>query len=93
MQKFFVNQKIYYEVTLTAANAGVSKFDRVIAFTKHEIVDNYAVKFSIHNDTIHILDKDMSIQVIDSWSVSIRPCEWDSICLLNMRLCLFHQQF
>jgi len=24
-------------------------------------MDNYAIKFSIHNDTIHILDKDMSI--------------------------------
>lgn len=79
VKPFFVNQKIYYEVTFTAANAKVSKFDRVIAFTKHEITDNYAVKFSIHNDTIHILDKDMTIQIIDSWSVSIRPCEWDNL--------------
>ena len=76
---FFVNQKIYYEVTFTAANANASKFDRVIAFTQHEIVDNYAVKFSIHNDMIRILDKDMSILVIDSYEVSIRPCEWDNL--------------
>lgn len=76
---FFVNQKIYYEVTFTAANANASKFDRVIAFTQHEIVDNYAVKFSIHNDMIRILDKDMSILVIDGYEVSIRPCEWDNL--------------
>lgn len=82
MQKvkpFFSNQKIYYEVTFTAANANASKFDRVIAFTQHEIVDNYAVKFSIHNDMIRILDKDMSVLVIDGYEVSIRPCEWDNL--------------
>ena len=78
VKPFFVNQKIYYEVTFTAANANASKFDRVIAFTQHEIVDNYAVKFSIHNDMIRILDKDMSILVIDGYEVSIRPCEWDN---------------
>ena len=79
VKPFFVNQKIYYEVTFTAANANASKFDRVIAFTQHDIVDNYAVKFSIRNDTIRILDKDMSILVIDGYEVSIRPCEWDNL--------------
>lgn len=79
IKPFFVNQKTYYEVTFTTANANTSKFDRVIAFTQHEIIDNYAVKFSMHNDTIHILDKDMSILVIDGYEVSIRPCEWDNL--------------
>lgn len=79
VKPFFVKQQIYYEVTFTAANANASKFDRVIAFTRHEIVDNYAVKFSIHNDMIRILDKDMSILVIDGYEVSIRPCEWDNL--------------
>lgn len=79
VKPFFVNQKIYYEITFTAANANASKFDRVIAFTQHEIVDNYAVKFSIYNDVIRILDKDMSILVIDGYEVSIRPCEWDNL--------------
>lgn len=27
---------------------------------------------------IRILDKDMSILVIDGYEVSIRPCEWDN---------------
>ena len=79
VKPFFSNQKIYYEVTFTAANANASKFDRVIAFTQHEIVDNYAVKSSIHNDMIRILDKDMSVLVIDGYEVSIRPCEWDNL--------------
>ncbi len=79
VKPFFVNQKIYYEITFTTANSNVSKFDRVIAFTQYEIVDNYAVKFSIHNDTIRIRDKTMSILVIDGYEVSIRPCEWDNL--------------
>ena len=78
VKPFFVNQRIYYEVTFTAANANASKFDRVIAFTKHEIVDNYAIRFSIHSDVIRILDKDMFILIIDDYEVSIRPCEWDN---------------
>lgn len=79
VKPFFVNQKIYYEVTFTTASANISKFDRIIAFTQCEIVDNYAIKFSIHNDMIRILDKDMSILVIDDYEVSIRPCEWDNL--------------
>lgn len=75
VKPFFVNQKIYYEVTFTTANVNVSKFDRVIAFTKCEIIDNYAIKFHIHTDVINILDKNMSILIIDDYEVSIRPCE------------------
>lgn len=78
IKPFFVNQHIYYEVTFTAANNKVSKFDRVIAFSRYEILSNYAVKLSIRNDLINILGKDMPIQVIDGWSVSIRPCELDN---------------
>ncbi len=78
VKPFFVHQKIYYEVTFTAENAKASKFDRVIAFTRHEIVDNYAVKFSIHNDRIRILERDMPILVIDECRVSIRQCELDN---------------
>ena len=79
VKPFFVNQKIFYEITFTIATEKASKFDRFIAFTQHEIVDNYAVKFKIHNDKIHIFDKDISILVIDSYEVSIRPCEWKNL--------------
>ena len=79
VKPFFVNQKIFYEITFTIATEKASKFDRFIAFTQHEIVDNYAIKFKIHNDTIRIFDKDISILVIDSYEVSIRPCEWSNL--------------
>lgn len=41
IKPFFVNQRIYYEVTFTAANSKMSKFDRVIAFSRYEILSNY----------------------------------------------------
>lgn len=78
IKPFFVKQHIYYEVTFAEANSKMSKFDRVIAFSSCEILSNYAVKLSIHNDSINILGKEMDIHVIDSWHVSIRPCEFNN---------------
>ncbi len=75
IKPFFVNHRIFYEVTFTVANDRASKFDRVIAFTNIEITDNYAARFSIHNDYIEVMGKIMPIQVIDSWEIAIRPCE------------------
>lgn len=75
IKPFFVGSGIFYEVTFTRAYDYVSKFDRIIAFTKLDISKNYAVKLSVSNDTIDILGKSMPIQIIDNWEVSIRPCE------------------
>lgn len=75
IRPFFVNQKVYYEVTFTTANDKSSKFDRVIAFTRLNISKNYAVKFSIKDASINILGKNMPIRIIENWNISIRPCE------------------
>lgn len=75
IKPFFINHIVYYEVTFTRAHSKVSKFDRIIAFTNLDISANYAVKLSISNDNIQILNKSMPIQIIDKWEVSIRPCE------------------
>lgn len=75
IKPFFVKQNFFYEVTFSVANDKASKFDRVIAFTSLDLSDNYAVKLSIHNDVIGVLGKVMPIQIIDSWEISVRPCE------------------
>lgn len=75
IKPFFVDFEIYYEVTFTRAHDYVSKFDRIIAFTKLNITKNYAVRLSVSNDNINVLGKKMPIQIIDEWEVSIRPCE------------------
>lgn len=88
IKPFFVNGKIYYEVTFTAAFSTSSKFDRMIAFTKINLTGNYAVKLSVRKDQIDILDRSMPIQIIDSWVVSIRPCE-----ITNFGRILGYQQY
>lgn len=75
IKPFFVSSKIYYEVTFILANDKRNKFDRIIAFTKLEILKNYAVNLSIKVKEINILEKGMPILIIDSWEPSIRPCE------------------
>ena len=75
VKPFFVKNNIYYEVTFNIASSNTSKFAHIIAFTKKEIFENYAVKCSVHKDIISIFNKNMSILVIDDFDVSIRPCE------------------
>jgi hypothetical protein len=77
VKPFFVNNEVYYEITFTTAIDDSSKFDRVIAFTKMDIMPNYAVKLSVSTDVIEVFGKGMPIQIIDSWNVSIRPCEFN----------------
>lgn len=76
VKPFFVNQEVFYEVTFRIADDKLRKFDRLIAFTKLEITENYAVKFVISKDYIEVSNKKMPIQIIDDWKVSIRPCEF-----------------
>lgn len=76
IKPFFINNAIYYEITFTLADDKTSKFDRIIAFTKHEILSNYSVKLDIRQDFIEIFDSKMPIKIIDDWQVSIRNCEF-----------------
>jgi len=75
IKPFFVNKKVYYEVTFIPATGKASKFDSVIAFTSLDISKYYAVKLSIFKDSIEIIGKKMTILIINNWETSIRPCE------------------
>jgi len=75
IKPFFVNNEVYYEVTFTKSHDKVSKFDRIIAFTKLDITQNYAVDLFLGKAYIEILGKQMPINIIQKWEVSIRPCE------------------
>ena len=81
---FFVNGKIYYEVTFSLAHNRTSKFDRVIGFTRIDMTDQYAGNLMIASDAINVLGQTMPIIIIDEWAVSIRPCEFDNFArILN----------
>ncbi len=75
IKPFFVNHKIYYEVTFNPATGKASNFDRIIAFTTLEISKYYAVKLWTIEDNIQILGKNMPIFIITNWEVAIRPIE------------------
>jgi DNA replication protein DnaC len=75
IKPFFVNHRIFYEVTFIPATGRASKFDRIIAFTTLEISKYYAVKLWTVEDNITILGKTMPIFIIANWEVAIRPIE------------------
>jgi hypothetical protein len=76
---FFVEGRIYYEVTFTSPVDRVSKFDRVIAFTDVDIDDKYAARLTLHPDSIEVIGQTMPIIIIRAWEVSIRPCELEKL--------------
>ena len=63
----FVEEQIYYEVTLSMAYDYASKFDRIIAFSKHELIDHYAIDAVLVNTHVNIYNKDMPINIIKDW--------------------------
>ena len=75
-----INDNFYYEVTITPANDKniAFKTNRVIAFTKLPITNNYCSKLHIIHETIEILGMKMPIIIIDGWEISIRDCEFQN---------------
>jgi hypothetical protein len=58
---FFVDGRIYYEVTFSLAHNRTSKFDRAIGFTHIDVTDNYAAHLELASDTITILGSTMRV--------------------------------
>lgn len=75
IRPFFVEGRIYYEVTFHRAVNRVSKFDRAIAFTDIDMTDKYSAYLVLQRDSIRVLDRGMPITIIRAWDVSTRPCE------------------
>ena len=76
IKPFYVDNKVYYEVTLTNASDVVSKFERIVLFTKCRIMKNYAITISFVEKEIDLFDKKTKIKIINNWNVSIRSCEF-----------------
>ena len=79
VKPLFVDGTVYYEVTFSLANERVSKFDRLIAFTKLELTSNYAVLLRLTTTEINVFGVRMPILVIVDWKVSIRTCEFKNL--------------
>lgn len=75
VRPFFVDGRVYYEVTFYRAINKATKFDRIIAFTDIEMTDKYSAMLTLQRSSISVLNKTMPIMIIIRWEVSIRPCE------------------
>lgn len=75
---FFANGRIYYEVTFSPAHNKTSKFDRIIGFTDIDVTDTYASNLELEGSSIEVFGQLMPINLIRSWEVSIRPCEFNN---------------
>ena len=74
-----LGENIFYEFTLSPASNKTSKFDRIIAFSEYDIMQNYAVDLKITQDKINIINKNMPISIIAGSKCSIRPCEFKNL--------------
>lgn len=79
IKPFFVEDEIYYEVTFSPASERANKFDRIIAFTKHDILSNYATNLRITQSYINVLGVNMPIMIIVGWMPAIRICEFKNL--------------
>ncbi len=70
-----IDSKIIYEIILTPAVDRVSKFDRIVAYSKTDIPTNYAISATIAETYINEFGKYVPISIIDTFACSIRPCE------------------
>ena len=70
---FYVSNKRFFEYTLQLADKFATKYNRVTAYSKHEISTNYPIQIGYEETKIHLWDQPMGIKVITSWCVSIAP--------------------
>lgn len=74
-----INDTIYYEVTLSLANERTSKFDQIIAFTKHELLPYYASRLRMTAIEISLFGIHIPVMIVLDWEPSIRLCEISNI--------------
>lgn len=85
IKPFFVNNHIYYEVTLEPAAEKPNKFNRITAFTNHSITTNYCVALAFLDTVIDVFHVHFPIKLITEWHISIRPCEINNFArILNI---------
>lgn len=83
----YINNRIFYEYTLTNATDNNNKFDRFIAFSLFNIPDNYAIKARLLDKTIKFFGQDIDFQIIVAFKVAIRPCEFEKLSqIMSMNL-------
>ncbi|MCZ6150522.1 ATP-dependent RecD-like DNA helicase [Campylobacter ureolyticus] len=78
VKPIFIHNDLIYEITLSNATDYVSKFQTFIVFSNFEIQSNYAIKAEIKKTKINIFNKKIPINLLISYAIDIRPCEFNN---------------
>ena len=79
---FIVDGVSYYEMVLTPAYDATSKFDRFIVYSRYMVPAHYAIKAALFYDDIELDGKRMPVNIMNEYSVSVRPCEFNNFARL-----------
>ena len=74
-----IEDRVFYELTLTPATDYVNKFNRIIFYSPVRIPDNYAIKISFVKKNIKSFNSDVEIKVINNYEIFIKPAEINSL--------------
>lgn len=70
---FFVGTECYYEVTLQLAGKYATKYNRITAYSKHNINSDYSVQVGYTETKMNLWDQKTTVMIITDWKVSIDP--------------------
>lgn len=79
IKPIYIDGEVLYEVTFYLATENSSKSERLLAYTKHNIMQNYAIKIRLREEVIEVFETKLAIQIIENWEASIRPCEFQNL--------------
>lgn len=74
-----INDKSFYELTLTPATDYVNKFNRMIFYSSIKIPDNYGIKISYLKRNIKSFNSYVEIKIINNYEVFIKPSEINNL--------------
>lgn len=74
-----IDDRIFYELTLTPATDYINKFNRIIFYSPIKIPDNYAIKISYVKKNIKSFKSEVEIKIINNYKVFIKPAEINSL--------------
>ena len=74
-----INDRVFYELTLTPATDYINKFNRIIFYSPIRIPDNYSIKISYIKENIKSFKSEVEINIINNYKVFIRPAEINNL--------------
>lgn len=75
----YIDGQVFYEYVLDVSDDKPTKFNTVVAYSKLNIDLRYDMVFKIYREKINFLNTSITINIINDFDVSIRPCAFNTI--------------